>query len=128
MTRHTNMRNFKMTTLTKTALTALAFVVCGTTLALANGAGPPTHRISGPNPSHPDYNVECRVHGDSFYVINWGNSVLDSGRQISWRSPTTNDSGVVLLPKMLAPGEEVQLADILSDVVLPHSPCNVALV
>ena len=111
--------------LTKTALIALAFVVAGTTLALANGAGPP--RKVGPNPNHPDYNIECRVHGDSFYVINWGNSVLDSGRQISWTSPTTGDTGTTLLPKMLAPGEEVQLAE-LSTTVAPRSPCDVALV
>jgi len=113
-----------MTNLSKIALTAFALVVAGTTIA---SAAIIPQRIARPT-NHPDYNVECRVHGDSFYIINWGNSVLDSGRQVSWGSPTTNDSGLVLLPKMLAPGEEVQLADVLSDTVLPHSPCNVALV
>ena len=112
-----------MTTLSKIALITLAAVVAGTTIASA--AVQPPRR---PNTNHPDYGVECRVHGDSFYVINWGNSVLDSGLQISWTSPTTDDSGVTLLPKMLAPGEEVQLADVLSSIVIPGSPCQIAIV
>ena len=112
-----------MTNLSKIALISLALVIAGTTMASA--AFIPEHRRPT---SHPDYAVECRVHGDSFYVINWGNSVLDSGLQIDWASPTTGDDGRTLLPKMLAPGEEVQLADVLSTDVIPGSPCNVAIV
>ena len=115
-----------MTNLSKIALVALATLVAGTTIASA-AVAPPTNRLNHTQ-DHPNYGIECRVHGDSFYIINWGNSVLDSGRQVSWSSPTTQDSGIVLLPKMLAPGEEVQLADVLSDVVVPGSTCSAALV
>ena len=44
-----------------------------------------------------------------------GGKTVDFGRQIAWSSPTTDDSDVVLLPETLAPGEEVKLADVLSD-------------
>jgi hypothetical protein len=116
--------------LTKIALTTLALFIAGTTVASAYWY-PPTHDrlpTTTNNNGHPNYAVECRVHGDNFYIMNWGNSVLDSGLQIEWGSPTTGDGGRVLLPKMLAPGEEVKLADVLSADVLPHSPCNVAIV
>jgi hypothetical protein len=116
-----------MTNVTKIAFAALALTVAGTSVAFAAVAGPPS-RLGGGNSSHPDYSVECRVHGDSFYVMNWGNSVLDSGLQIAWASPTTDDSGVILLPKMLAPGEEVQLADVLSGIVVPGATCQIAIV
>jgi hypothetical protein len=117
-----------MTNLSKIALIALTAVIAGTSIAAAMST--PTHRLptTTNNNGHPNYAVECRVHGDNFFIMNWGNSTLDSGLQIEWGSPTTGDGGRVLLPKMLAPGEEVKLADALSDIVIPGSPCNVAIV
>jgi hypothetical protein len=86
----------------------------------------PSHK-TGPGPQHRTYAVECRVHGDNFYIINWGNDNLDSGRTVAWASPSTGDGGTLLLPKSLAPGEEVKLADLLSMPVIPGARCDVAL-
>jgi hypothetical protein len=112
----------KMTTITKLTALALAALVASTTIA---SALPFSVR---PGKSHSNYAVECRVHGDSFYVINWGSNTIDSGRQVSWTSPSTGDHGLTLMPKSLAPGEEVQLADVLSDTVAPGARCAADLV
>jgi hypothetical protein len=81
-----------------------------------------------PNTTHSTLDLECRVKNNDFYIINFGNAVVDSGRQIEWRSPTTNDDGRILLPRMLNPGDEVKLADVLTDVALSGAPCTAAFV
>jgi hypothetical protein len=83
----------EMTTFTKLTALALTTLVASTSIASAVSFS------LSPGKSHHNYSVECRVHGDSFYVINWGSNTLDSGRQISWTSPSTGDHGLVLLPK-----------------------------
>ena len=83
---------------------------------------------SGPSLTQPrTYAVECRVKGDNFFIINWGNDNLDAGRQIAWSSPTTGDGGVIPLPKTLGPGDQVKLAEVLSAPVLPGARCDVGL-
>jgi hypothetical protein len=127
-----------MTTLTKLATLTAAMLVLTTTFASAmsiptTAPGP----IPGPrpNPDHPDTStshgapdLECRMKGLDFFIINFGNANVDSGRQVAWSSPTTADGEVILLPKMLAPGEQLKLADVLSDVPDRGAPCNAAFV
>jgi hypothetical protein len=122
-----------MTNLTKIVTFALTTVVVTTSMIAAASAFtlptfPPTRIPHSFDKHHSDMTVECRVHDADFWIQNFGGDNLDSGRQIAWRSPTTGDEGVILLPKMLAPGEEVKLADVLSDDALAGAPCAVALV
>ena len=101
---------------------------------VAVGGVPPTLsppascRRAMPQRSAQPRHIVCRVKDDNFYITNFGDRNLDSGRQVSWRSPTTGDEGVVLLPKMLAPGEEVELYGVLSDFVAAGSFCTAELV
>ena len=86
-----------------------------------------------PNQPQPDIHhsttaLECKVRNTDFYIINFGSANIESGRQVEWSSPATQDGGVVLLPKMLAPGDSVKLADVLSDFALPGSPCAAGFV
>ena len=118
-----------MTNLTKLAL--LAVVALTTSISMASAAPLPIFpglpHLNGPH-KHSNMIIECRVKGDNFWIINFGDKVLESGLQIEWRSPSTDDDGVILLPKMLAPGEEVKLADVLTDEARPGAPCSAALV
>ena len=114
-----------MTNMSKLALLAITALTVTTTIASAVVL--PTPRPSRPH-NHSNVIVECRVKGDDFYVINFGDKVLDTGIQIEWRSPSTDDSGKILLPKRLAPGDEVKLAEVLSDFAIPGSPCSAAVV
>src|SRR4051812_823601 len=104
-----------MTNLIKLTTIALTAIVATTSIASAMIL--PVPRVPRPHlhQNHTLLGVECRVKDNDFWIINWGNTNLDSGRVITWRSPTTGDQGEVLLPKMLAPGEEVKLFDVLSD-------------
>lgn len=110
-------------------LTGLAFAGLIASTAFANAMvwpyPPPT---TNPTINHSTLDLECRVKNNDFYIINFGNAVVDSGRQIEWRSPTTNDDGRILLPRMLNPGDEVKLADVLTDVALSGAPCTAAFV
>jgi hypothetical protein len=118
-----------MTNLTKLAAFALVALSASTTFASAMviPSRPPLTRL-GPTTTHSPAELDCKVRGADFYITNFGSDNVDSGRQVAWNSPTSDDSGVVLLPRMLAPGESVKLADVLSDFVLPGSPCTVAFV
>ena len=81
----------------------------------------PTPQLDQPQ-RPPD--LDCRMKGFDFWIINFGNANVDSGRQVAWSSPTTDDGAVITLPRMLAPGEELKLADVLSDVPYRGAPCT----
>lgn len=122
-----------MTNLTKLAAIALVALSASTTFASAAFIPPNFPLIPVPQPNHPSVHhgitsLDCKVRDGDFYIMNFGTTTIDSGRQVAWSSPTTDDDGVVLLPKMLAPGEQVKLADVLSDMALPGSPCTAAFV
>jgi len=116
-----------MTKLTKLSLLALAALTIST--AIASAAAP---LAAAPRPARPHLHhntiIECRVKDDNFWIINFGDKILDSGVQIEWTSPSTHDDGTVLLPKMLAPGDEVKLAEVLSDDAFAGAPCSAAIV
>jgi len=112
-----------MTNLTKLAALALAALVAST--AIADAGAPPLQ--AKPRPSRPHHGIkdlECKMKGLDFWIMNFGTTTVDSGSQISWSSPTTDDGDVITLPKMLAPGEELKLADVLSDVPARFAPCD----
>ena len=126
-----------MTKLTSLAALAILAFAAAPSLAAAAGAPPmlpgpkmptPGPSQSSPHTSHGSPYLDCRVHGLDFFIMNMGTSAIDSGSQVAWNSPTTDDSSVVLLPRMLAPGEEVKLADVLSDVPQRGAPCAVGFV
>lgn len=110
-----------MTNLTKMAAIALAALFVTTTFASA-AVTPPKPRPQRPHHSISD--LECRMHGFDFWIINFGTQNVDSGRQVSWSSPSTEDGNVITLPRMLAPGEELRLTDVLSDVPERFAPCD----
>ena len=116
-----------MTNFTKIAALALVALTASTTIASALPVLilPPLLKISRP-PHNSNHDLECRMRGTDFYVINFGDVSLDSGRQVAWASPETGDSGVITVPVMVAPGDEVRLADLLSIPVAPGTRCNVA--
>jgi hypothetical protein len=116
----------KPTRLVSLALVALVAVGGVATDAFAARQLPPPRNT--PSVPHSPDDIVCRVKDDNFYITNFGDRNLDSGRQVSWRSPTTGDEGVILLPKMLAPGEEVELYGVLSDFVAAGSLCTAELV
>jgi hypothetical protein len=66
------------------------------------------------------------MKGFDFWIINFGSENVDSGRQVEWSSPSTEDGNIITLPKMLAPGEELRLVDVLSDVPVHGAPCQAA--
>ncbi len=106
----------------------IALVAAGgvATDAFAMRAFPPP-RYAPSTPHSPD-DIVCRVKDDNFFIANFGGRNLDSGRQVAWRSPTTGDEGTILIPKMLAPGEEVELFGVLSDYAAAGAPCSADLV
>jgi len=114
------------TRLVSLALIALVTVGGAATDAFAMRTIPPPRQA--PSVPHSPDDIVCRVKDDNFYITNFGDRNLDSGRQVSWRSPTTGDEGVILLPKMLAPGQEVELYGVLSEFVAAVSLCTVDLV
>jgi hypothetical protein len=122
-----------MTKLTRLATLAFVALTASTSLAAA-AIMPPMPKIPTiPNvPSAPDSHgspyLDCRVSGLDFWIINMGAKTIESGSQVAWASPTTDDANVVLLPRMLAPGDEVKLADVLSDAPQRGAPCAVGLV
>jgi hypothetical protein len=126
-----------MTNLTK--LAAFAVLALGATTTLASaiplpGPAPfPFPVPGGPNtPNAPTLerhgapDLECRMKGLDFWIINFGGANVDSGRQVAWSSPTTEDGAIITLPKTLAPGEQLKLADVLSDVPYRGAPCIAA--
>ena len=112
------------TRLVSVALVALVAAGGVATDAFAMRVLPPRY---APSVSHSPDDVVCRVKDDNFFITNFGNRNLDSGRQVSWRSPTTGVEGTILMPKMLAPGEEVELYGVLSDDAAAGAPCTVDL-
>src|SRR3982751_6450925 len=121
-----NLRNSTMNKLIKVAAATLATAV---TLSFATSAfalpiiiiplpkhGPVTHHT---------HDLTCRVRGDNLFIMNFGDTNADSGRQVSWASPMTGDEGTLMLPKMLAPGEEVMIAEVLTDFAGPGSRCDI---
>jgi hypothetical protein len=129
-------------TITKLATIALSVLVASTGLATSTGLALadgvtlidrpvydwPTFRTDRPDQSHGFPTVECRVHNADVWIQNFGTDILDTGRQVAWRSPTTGDQGLILVPKILAPGEEVKIADALTADALAGAPCQAALV
>ncbi len=127
-----------MTNLAK--LAAFAVIALGATTSLASaipfpGPAPfPFPVPGGPNTTpngptierHGAPDLECRMKGTDFWIINFGGANVDSGRQVAWASPTTDDGAVITLPKTLAPGEQLKLADVLSDVPYRGAPCVAA--
>lgn len=111
-----------MTKLTKMAAIALAALVAST--AIADAAAPLQIKPRPSRPHHGIKDLECKMKGFDFWIINFGNNNVDSGSQISWSSPTTDDGDVITLPRMLAPGEELRLTDVLSDVPERFAPCD----
>lgn len=127
-----------MTNLTK--LAALAVLALGATTSIASALPlPPPPPFPFPVPGGPNNmpntpsverhgapDLECRMKGFDFWIINFGSGDVDSGRQVAWASPTTDDGAVITLPKTLAPGEQLKLADVLSDVPYRGAPCVAA--
>jgi len=116
-----------MHTLTKIAALALVAVAASTSMSSAFFPKIPIFPIlpKAPGISHnTDHTLECRVANGAFYVINFGNTQLESGRQVAWSSPETGDSGIVSVPTMVAPGDEIVLAE-LSVPVQAGAPCSV---
>jgi hypothetical protein len=56
--------------------------------------------------------------------MNFGSTQIDSGRQVAWSSSSTGDSGTVLVPGPLNPGQEFKLSDVLSDNAMRGAPCT----
>jgi hypothetical protein len=121
-----------MTNLTKLATLAATTFVLTTTFATAmsiptTAPGPiPTPNDPPTMTTHGAPDLECRMKGFDFWIINFGSANVDSGRQVAWSSPTTDDGAVITLPKTLAPGEQLKLADVLSDVPYRGAPCVAA--
>lgn len=128
-----------MTKFKTLAALALVAVAASTSLATAGAQppmqpgpkGPPTPH--GPSVSTPDTNhgvadLDCRVKGLDFIIINTGDKAADSGRQVVWASPSTNDGNLILLPKMLGPGDQVKLAGVLTSIPRRGAPCSVGFV
>jgi len=120
-----------MTTRSNLAAVALA----GLTLALFGAssasamflpqvAPPPRTQQSAPTPNHGTPNLECRAKGTDFFIMNFGSTPIDSGRQVAWSSASTGDSGTVLVPGPLEPGQEFKLSDVLSDDAVRGAPCT----
>ena len=82
----------------------------------------------GPATPHHSHDLSCKVRGPNLIITNFGDTNADSGRQVSWSSPDTGDAGELMLPKMLAPGEDVLIADVLTDLALPGDDCEVGFV
>lgn len=123
-----------MTKLTVIAAGAFVALVASTSFASAMVL---THATQPNPPNTPNaptvedrgiVGLECRVKGTDFYVINFGTMNVDSGRQVAWNSPRSGDSGVVMLPRMLAPGEELRLSHVLSTATPAGSPCSAGFV
>jgi hypothetical protein len=109
----------KLTMITTAALAAAV------TLSLATGA----FALPPPRPHLPhSHDLSCTVRGPNLIITNFGDTNADSGRQLVWSAPNTNDGGTLTLPKMLAPGEEVLIADVLTDFALPGDTCDAAFV
>jgi len=86
----------------------------------------PLPKLNVPHHHH-TLDLSCRVRGDNLFITNFGDANADSGRQVSWAS-TTGDEGTLLLPKMLAPGEEVMIAEVLTEMAGPGDECQAAFV
>jgi hypothetical protein len=85
---------------------------------------PPRQQPSAPTPSHGGPDLECRAKGTDFFIMNFGSTQIDSGRQVAWSSASTGDSGTVLVPGPLEPGQEFKLSDVLSDNAMRGAPCT----
>jgi hypothetical protein len=116
-----------MTNRTMTAALALATLLVTTSLASAAVVPPKTQPKPHTEQSHHGIvDLECKMKGFDFWIINFGSENVDSGRQVEWSSPSTEDGNIITLPKMLAPGEELRLGDVLSDVPVHGAPCQAA--
>jgi hypothetical protein len=119
-----NPRNSTMNKLITVAAATLA-----TTIAVSFATSAFALPVIKPRPhTHYTHDLTCRVRGDNLFITNFGDTNAESGSQISWASPATGDAGTLLLPKMLAPGEELMIADVLTDLAGPGSRCDVAFV
>ena len=105
-------------------ITTTLFALVGVSLATsAFAANPPHLPPARPHAIH-SHDLSCKVVGPNLIITNFGDTNADSGRQVDWSSPDTLDGGTLTLPKMLAPGEELRLADVLSDVPERFAPCD----
>ena len=110
----------KLVTITTAALVA----VLGVSMATSAFAAKPPAR---PHAIH-NHDLSCTVRGPNLVITNFGDTNADSGSQVIWSSPDTLDGGTLTLPKMLAPGEEVLIADILTTIALPGDDCTADIV
>ena len=107
-------------------ITTTLFALVGVSLATsAFAANPPHLPPARPHAIH-SHDLSCKVVGPNLIITNFGDTNADSGRQVDWSSPDTLDGGTLTLPKMLAPGEEVLIADILTTPALPGDDCDAA--
>lgn len=109
-----------MTNLSKLAVAGLAAAV---TVSLATSAfALPILKIA-PKQVHHTQALDCTVRGFDLIITNFGDDNADSGRQVAWAA-STGDNGTMLLPKMLAPGERLLVADALTDFAARGSRCE----
>ncbi|MBN9305929.1 MAG: hypothetical protein BGO82_01150 [Devosia sp. 67-54] len=110
-----------MSNLHKLAVVGLATAV---TLSLASGAFALSLIKPVLKQAHHTQALDCTVRGFDLIITNFGDDNADSGRQVAW-AVSTGDNGTMLLPKMLAPGERLLVADALTDFAARGSRCQV---
>src|SRR3569623_1341365 len=103
-------------------IATIVLALVGVSLATTVFAAPPP-KVQRPHLVH-SHDLSCKVIGPNLIITNFGDTNADSGRQVDWSSPDTNDGGTLTLPKLLAPGEEVLIADILTTPALPGDDCD----
>jgi len=125
--------NLRNSTMNKRITLAVAGLAATVTIAFSSSAFAlfpviplPPLKLNVPHHHH-TMDLTCRVRGDNLFITNFGDANADSGRQVSWAS-TTGDEGTLLLPKMLAPGEEVMIAEVLTEMAGPGDECQAAFV
>jgi len=113
-----------MSTLRKFTIAGLAVAA---TLSLATSAfALPILKIV-PKQAHHTQALDCTVRGFDLIITNFGDDNADSGRQVAWAA-ATGDDGTLLLPKMLAPGERLLIADVLTDFAARGTACQAGFV
>lgn len=123
-----NLRNSTMNKRITLAVAALAAAVTVTFSSSAFALFPviplPPLKINVPHHGH-NNDLVCRARGDILFITNFGDKNADSGRTVTW-AVSNGDAGELLLPKMLAPGEEVMIADALNELAAPGDDCQAA--
>lgn len=118
--------NTRITLAVATLATAVTIGFTSNAFALFPVIPLPPLKINVPHHGH-NTDLACRVHGADLVIINFGDKNADSGRQLSWAT-NNGDGGELPLPKMLAPGEEVTIADALDTFAAPGVDCQAAFI